>query len=821
MALPGYYKVNFTDPRKEGFIIEPYQTNGAISPVSDILDANAPRANTSLLLYGRDVPNYGERIAENFVQVVENFAGPAAPQNAIEGQLWFDTGAAFAISAWSNANTLIVLQDVVDLFNKIATDKTLVTLSYKPANSATDNTFQEINLLVSQAINIDGATAITFLSASGGTVSISPSVVGGFITAEVIAYPRMRVATKVAGAIKWIDICNILSTTEAPEISSRNIGDLWYDAATQQLKIFSSSGWTSVAARYLPLDGGSMNGAIQMGTNKVFSQGTITAMAGDRYAYVNRDYVDVVQNDLQTQITAINDQIGDIEGTDLKNKVSKTGDVMTGTLVFGNEGATSTLQRGIDANNTPIIRPQITWSATDYLSAATQTNYVVDKLYVAKAIAQHLQDAAHGGGGFIQIQSDGSGVFPNDVGFSAGSGGKSYALSWFDASGNNKHSIYAQFSGPSSQLVLQAGEDSNDTIDFRHKLQVSTSAPLFRVGNGYTQSENSIFLHDGQPQPSFKGKVSDNNDDTAAAAKGFVRKYVADNIPAPTQPGTTVTDATYTYAVATKSYSLTIKQSDGSLFTVDEFHKHAATDVEYTYSPLVGLDWADSDPIANRIKQENASYPAISAGAMLDAMNKYKAPVTGAVFLDLPRVGIDATIMEYNSAAKTIRVYGDLASSVKVGATVLVEGSSVSDGTYTVASVIAGAIANNQYTTVITVVEPVPGNGVEANEAFLQQGAFAAADQPRELITRTTLDYEITQATNVGYLYFKATAAGTNVVKALGFSYAAGSNRLWVFRNGQKMRVNTMTGGDYNETSTTSVTIATVNAGDEFEIYRI
>jgi len=47
--------------------------------------------DTSLSLVGRGYPNYGEKIAGNFLHILENFAGPIPPENPIEGQLWYDT----------------------------------------------------------------------------------------------------------------------------------------------------------------------------------------------------------------------------------------------------------------------------------------------------------------------------------------------------------------------------------------------------------------------------------------------------------------------------------------------------------------------------------------------------------------------------------------------------------------------------------------------------------------------------------------------------------------------------------------------------------
>jgi len=46
---------------------------------------------TSLKLVGRNSPNYGQGIAENFLHLLENFSSPIPPTNPIEGQLWYDT----------------------------------------------------------------------------------------------------------------------------------------------------------------------------------------------------------------------------------------------------------------------------------------------------------------------------------------------------------------------------------------------------------------------------------------------------------------------------------------------------------------------------------------------------------------------------------------------------------------------------------------------------------------------------------------------------------------------------------------------------------
>lgn len=47
--------------------------------------------DTSLSFVGKNYPNYGEKIAQNFLSLLENFSGPLPPENPIEGQLWYDT----------------------------------------------------------------------------------------------------------------------------------------------------------------------------------------------------------------------------------------------------------------------------------------------------------------------------------------------------------------------------------------------------------------------------------------------------------------------------------------------------------------------------------------------------------------------------------------------------------------------------------------------------------------------------------------------------------------------------------------------------------
>ncbi len=98
------YIINRTDPLNGSFIIKPMTTNGPASPAAAVpLDSQAVTANTSIVLLGQGMFQYGERVAESFVHMLENFAGPTAPAYPIQGQLWFDNGPPFALSVYDGA----------------------------------------------------------------------------------------------------------------------------------------------------------------------------------------------------------------------------------------------------------------------------------------------------------------------------------------------------------------------------------------------------------------------------------------------------------------------------------------------------------------------------------------------------------------------------------------------------------------------------------------------------------------------------------------------------------------------------------------------
>lgn len=84
------YIVNFTDKENK-------------TPLT-VFD-NTSSTDTSLVFPGRNVTGYGQIIAENFLHLLENFAGSAQPINPVEGQLWYNSDPAVqTLFIWDNTN---------------------------------------------------------------------------------------------------------------------------------------------------------------------------------------------------------------------------------------------------------------------------------------------------------------------------------------------------------------------------------------------------------------------------------------------------------------------------------------------------------------------------------------------------------------------------------------------------------------------------------------------------------------------------------------------------------------------------------------------
>jgi len=68
------------------------KTDGTL--LVELLDGTVDAVSTDLTLIGRNYSGFGEIVNENYIKLLENFSNAIQPQNAITGQLWYDTSEA-------------------------------------------------------------------------------------------------------------------------------------------------------------------------------------------------------------------------------------------------------------------------------------------------------------------------------------------------------------------------------------------------------------------------------------------------------------------------------------------------------------------------------------------------------------------------------------------------------------------------------------------------------------------------------------------------------------------------------------------------------
>lgn len=65
------------------------KTDGTL--LTELVDGQLDTTSSDLILIGRNFTGFGEFLNENFIKLLENFAGTATPGTPIVGQLWYDT----------------------------------------------------------------------------------------------------------------------------------------------------------------------------------------------------------------------------------------------------------------------------------------------------------------------------------------------------------------------------------------------------------------------------------------------------------------------------------------------------------------------------------------------------------------------------------------------------------------------------------------------------------------------------------------------------------------------------------------------------------
>ena len=64
------------------------KTDGTL--LATVVDGTVDITSADIGIVGRRFSNYGEIINENLIKMLESFANTTAPNNPLEGQVWYD-----------------------------------------------------------------------------------------------------------------------------------------------------------------------------------------------------------------------------------------------------------------------------------------------------------------------------------------------------------------------------------------------------------------------------------------------------------------------------------------------------------------------------------------------------------------------------------------------------------------------------------------------------------------------------------------------------------------------------------------------------------
>lgn len=189
------YTLNFTDPSKSTFTIQPRGTDGPTGTTR----------TTDLDLVGMGSDIWGEKVQENLIHLLENFACPESAPGVpsvfltpVQGQLWYNSTTntlyVYDGSAWTNTNPY----------------QTVVTVSASPPLASSANSGDlwwntadtERNLYVFLS-GVWTRVIDDYLRRSGGTM-IGALTLSGAPTADFHAATKLYVDNLVSG-LTWID----------------------------------------------------------------------------------------------------------------------------------------------------------------------------------------------------------------------------------------------------------------------------------------------------------------------------------------------------------------------------------------------------------------------------------------------------------------------------------------------------------------------------------------------------------------------------------------------------------------------------------------
>lgn len=242
------YIVNFTDPLSPSIDIPPKRDNGPGQIDSD----------TSLRLFGEGYTHWGEATNENFVRLLENFAGATAPINPVAGQLWVE------IPLYYKAGSSYYVYDI---------DPQSVTYQTWGSISVTEQVTAPTATLGSYWFDTD--TDTLYLFGSAYDLQVGTWMKRSHTTGAGVPVDAPTPSVKVYDALSntWGLVASVLVTNATAAPADNKAGTLRFDPTTNTLYVWTGTIWSAIIDATNPV----FTGNIDMGNNSITNLANATS----------------------------------------------------------------------------------------------------------------------------------------------------------------------------------------------------------------------------------------------------------------------------------------------------------------------------------------------------------------------------------------------------------------------------------------------------------------------------------------------------------------------------------------------------------------
>lgn len=417
------YKIDFTDQNPfRSFDLREYTTNGPVNPQNGTLDPKATSAATTLLLHGRGMPNYGERLQENMLHLLEHFSGSIEPVYPVGGQMWNDTSQSPSqLRVYDPSRYEIVVDPDnpssaawIAILPPSAEEETELLARYASGarvRITNESSGEQFEHTVATGAAVRGGGQVAFQLTPGPTsiYTVGGWFVGGweFImqsnaplredldagthnitnlaapTANDHATNRLYVDTAISNAIAGTDSLGELNDVTITAPANNHI--LVYDPTLNG----GSGGWKNSTGStvFLRTTGGLMSGTLDMGNNFVIN--VLSPTAGHHAA--NRDYVDA------EIAAATGGFVSDLDGlSDVTITAPGNGDILS--YDNGTSQWVERTQADFITSNNLVTTAGATMTGPIYLHAITPTllNEAASMGYVLNEISSAISASGDG-----------------------------------------------------------------------------------------------------------------------------------------------------------------------------------------------------------------------------------------------------------------------------------------------------------------------------------------------------------------------------------------------------------------------------------------